>query len=297
MAASSGKWQVIPAGGPTADSVRETLQAYLDEAWRRYRRAMRKGLEDAEHAHQARVWARRATAAIDLYRDWVPGRTRRRMREGLQALRLAADNARGADIWFAWLSSLPDKPGLEAWLLGVERERRKSYRNLARSRWKARDLERFRRRRANLLARVSHRGNIPPLARLAEMMAKRIERFFEACPHGGSRAEEYHRFRIAGKKLRHTLELTGSLFGPEAREDLHGRLKELLDHLGEMNDLAYFSEQVAQSSLSGTETGLWLQDELLIRQQQALGKYWECGHPDILRALRARFEAVCLPGD
>lgn len=297
MAALAGKWQVIPEEGPTADSVRETLQAYLDEAWRRYRRALRKGMEDAEHAHQARVWARRATAAIDLYRDWVPGRNRRRMLESLRALRLAADRARGADIWAALLRTLADKPGLDAWLLQVERQRRKSYRRLARSRWEARDLERFRRRRANLLARVSHRGNTPPLTRLAETMAKRIERFFDHCPHGGSRAEAFHRFRIAGKNLRYTLELTGSLWGPEARDELRGRLKEVLEHLGEMNDLAGFSGQVGRSGLSGTETGRWLQDELLIRQQQALGKYWERGHPDLLRALRARFDAVCRLGE
>ena len=88
MRPSPVKWQVIPSGGPHVESVGGTVEAFLAEAWRRFCRASRKGLENPEHAHQARVWSRRAGAALWLYRDWFDGQAYRRVQKGLQALRL-----------------------------------------------------------------------------------------------------------------------------------------------------------------------------------------------------------------
>ena len=300
MAEAPGKWQVIPAAGPTVEAVRGTLETFLDEACRRFRQAGRKGLENSEHAHQARVWSRRATAALALYRDWLPNKAYRNVRDGLRDLRRAADGARTWDVWLDWLRDHAGIPGMEAWMEQAEIRQRKAYRALARARRADTSLATLGETSRKVLERIACRhldggsGDAAVEAVRGSVRA-RMDTFFGAMPVGSSGMGDFHRFRIAGKKLRYTLELTHSLFDPALRQELYPRLTALLDRLGELNDLAGFLKRVSHSKWCGTEAGRRLQDELLIRQQQALGKYWEVGHPELVHALQVRFQAVCCP--
>lgn len=302
MAETPSKWQVIPPGGPTVESVRGTLEAFLGEAWRHFRKAGRKGLENSEHAHQARVWSRRAGAALALYREWLPGKAYRNVRTGLRDLRLAADGARAWDVWLEWIGPHRGDADLQTWLERGEARRRKAYRALARARDEDSRLAGFLERSQKLLEQITYRnpdraGCTGALEAVQGRVRDRIDGFFGCRPVGSSGVGDFHRFRIAGKKLRYTVELTHSLFDAALREDLYPRLTEVVDRLGALNDLAGFLESVSRSRGCGTEPGRRLQEELMIRQQQALGKYWDVGHPDLLRTLQARFQALCcLPG-
>jgi CHAD domain-containing protein len=65
-------------------------------------------------------------------------------------------------------------------------------------------------------------------------------RFFEAgrsVAEPGSTARELHRFRIAAKRLRYTLEFFAGVYGPRLAE-LLGQLRQLQTILGERNDRA-----------------------------------------------------------
>src|SRR5262245_57840761 len=54
--------------------------------------------DDVEKVHQLRVSTRRAIAALKLYRDWLPRRTRRWLKKRLNDSREAAGAARDLDV-------------------------------------------------------------------------------------------------------------------------------------------------------------------------------------------------------
>jgi len=298
MVKSGMKWQVIPPGGPTVESVRSTLEALLGQTWKHFRKATQKGMENSEHAHQARVWSRRATAAVALYCDWVPAKEWRSIRDSLRVQRKAVETVRTLDVWLIRLQIQADQAGLDGWITPIAERRRKAYRTLAKTRRANPAIAKFPARCRKLLQHVTLRtvareGGKDPREAIGITVLKRINRFFALRPTGSSTTGEFHRFRLAGKKLRYTLELTHTLFAPALREELYGRLEQILNCLGEMNDLTVFLDLLHHSQWSKTESGKRLREELLIRQQQARGAYWELGHPEKLASLRIRFLTLC----
>ena len=69
------------------------------------------------------------------------------------------------------------------------------------------------------------------------IVAVRLDEVFSFTPavFDPDRVEELHDMRIAAKRLRYVLEVTGDLFGPYA-EKAGKRTKELQDLLGEVHD-------------------------------------------------------------
>src|SRR5262249_55819232 len=68
------------------------------------------------------------------------------------------------------------------------------------------------------------------------------EKFFEAQPANGVDWSALHRFRIAGKKLRYTMELVAPAFGFELREQQYPLVQELQERLGNINDFVVARE-------------------------------------------------------
>jgi CHAD domain-containing protein len=255
-------------------------------------------MENSEYAHQARVWSRRATAAVALYKDWLPAQKWRTIRESLRAQRRAVETVRTWDVWFNRLQIQAAQAGLDGWAAPLAERRRKAYRKLGKTRRSNLAIAKFRTRCQKLLDLVTLRtfdrnGGKDLREALGATVLARINCFFALKPTGGSTPEQFHRFRLAGKKLRYTLELTHTLFAPALREELYGQLEQILKWLGEMNDLAVFLDLLHHSPWAKTEAGKRLREELLIRQQQARGGYWAMGHPEKLASLRIRFLALC----
>ena len=59
---------------------------------------------DVENVHQMRVWARRATAAMSLYKELLPKRRRKWINAQLKAIRRAANDARDDDVFLQRLA-------------------------------------------------------------------------------------------------------------------------------------------------------------------------------------------------
>src|SRR6476660_2326993 len=97
--AASGKW--IEGIGPettVGDAARRSLELRLAVVAHTLPLAAHLADHDIEHVHRLRVATRRAAAALKLYRDWLPEKTRRWFKKRLRQIRRAAGEARDLDV-------------------------------------------------------------------------------------------------------------------------------------------------------------------------------------------------------
>ena len=91
----SGKWidGLLPDAS-VVDAARMSLSARLTAVAHWLPLAAYHAAQDIEHVHRLRTSTRRAMAAVQLYRDWLPPRKRRSIKKRLKKLRRAAGEAR-----------------------------------------------------------------------------------------------------------------------------------------------------------------------------------------------------------
>jgi hypothetical protein len=88
--AQIGKWILnVAPNDCTSDIAVRTLKARFAAVQHYLPLAADKAEEDPEYVHELRVWTRRASAALDLYVDFLPRRRRGRMKGQLKRLRRA----------------------------------------------------------------------------------------------------------------------------------------------------------------------------------------------------------------
>ena len=81
-----------------ADAARRSLETRLAVVAHTLPLAAHLSEHDIEHVHRLRVATRRAAAALKLYRDWLPQKTRRWFKKRLRQIRRAAGEARDLDV-------------------------------------------------------------------------------------------------------------------------------------------------------------------------------------------------------
>jgi CHAD domain-containing protein len=236
----------IAATDVLAAAGRKIMWVHLDRLL-----ARESGARDAERPDELRryrVATRRLRAALRMFAADYPDREVRPLRRGLSDLAGAVGAVRDLDLRIADLNRWaiergPDAvaaigPMAAAW--GRERER--AVASLHR-RWGSKRHRRF----LTKLVRFVESGSAsspddPTLGPLTvqDRAASRIwlayeevRAFAPAVPSAD--LETLHRLRIAGKRLRDTLEFLGEVLGPE-RAWLVERLVALQDHLGTLND-------------------------------------------------------------
>jgi len=220
-----------------------TLRTRLAAVWHFLRLAARKSEEDVEYVHALRVWTRRATAAMRLYRDVLPRRRAARLKKQLRRIREAAAAARDLDVLIARHDASPASAGRD-WLLGQLRQRRRQAQPSIVAVYRRCTARRVLRRNARgLLARVRPRGKHGRLLEKVcfgdwapSQLAPLVQEFFDSVPPDLTDIEAIHRFRICGKKLRYAMELLAAAFPREFREQLYPRMTAVQDRLGEVND-------------------------------------------------------------
>ena len=190
----------------------------------------------AEAVHRTRVAIRRFTRAIAASQPFLRTKDVRKSRQRLKEIMAAAGMVRDCDVALRFLARLrePRATGLQA--------RLKDRRDESASALSA-ALTGFSNRQTSLKWVPASAGDPaalhPPLQEFARRSIGRIWKEFltkgDRARNKEATARNLHRFRIACKKLRYTLEFFRPLYGPAFTEGVAG-IKRVSALLGDIND-------------------------------------------------------------
>jgi CHAD domain-containing protein len=283
-----GKWVPgLSAEMPVAEAAEAVLAARFKAVRHYLPLAAEKPYDDAEHVHQLRVATRRAGAALRVFRDCLPRKSRKTVRSQLRTIRQAAGDARD---WDVFLIGLPDakafatakaKPALD-YLIGYGMgERSASQARLVATAESAGVV--FLDGSADF-PRAAHspRGDNPPsnFGELAvSQFAELLREFEDAVKANPAQPAEFHRVRILAKRSRYALEIFADCFPPAFKDVTYPALEQVQEVLGEIQDATVGQERLAT-----------LRDRL----RKTVPREWPRLRPGIeglLRALRSRIPA------
>ncbi len=207
--------------------------------------------KDPECLHRMRVASRRFRNAFSLFPGCFPASEAKRWEKEARRVGRALGEARDADVQAdsiaGWLAGLEDsrlKPGIERLLLRLSQKREKLQEKVLEA------LDRLERgplkselpealRGLSVEMRLACQAEAGPVVRdvALRMLTRRLAELeaFDSVAGHPERVEELHAMRIAGKRLRYTLEVFRPLLGGEAALFLE-KLKEMQDLLGEIHD-------------------------------------------------------------
>lgn len=249
--------------------------------------------EDEEALHDFRVALRRLRSVIRVYRPYLKGSARKKLRAQLKTLAASTNSARDLEVQREWLSkrgarldpeaekgaahlsdrldSFADETPRPAALRGEFGPLRESLRkSLSRSRLRLDDEESF----------LSATGGL--IAESASRLKESLDSVASA-----EDGEALHRARIAAKRLRYLLEPI-SAETPEARA-LVKEMKSLQDVLGELQDTRVLSQSIAaELERAAVEEARRLRD--LALQEGAIETQGAPAHGGLLALLRAQRE-------
>ena len=281
-----------------------TLRQRLDGVWAELRAACGDG-SAPERVHRLRVSTRRALAAIEAFRDLLPAHRTAWFEKRLRRVRRSAGDARDLDVLTERLArdrtrepSPPAAAGLGA--------RRRLVAMLSRkrdvSRLPIREVREklvvadWTGRTERLVEGISRRRGRIPFGRYARLRFKPLmERFFTRADRKLRDADEIHRLRIEGKKLRYALEIFAGVFPARVRTRCQDSLERLQRTLGEFTDHAAAADRFRRWSRedgAGAEREALMalrkaEDALAEKARRAFGKWWNA---ERRRQLRRAFE-------
>jgi CHAD domain-containing protein/transposase len=204
--------------------------------------------EDIEELHDMRVATRRMRAAFEVFRDAFEPKAVKPHLKGLRATGRALGRVRDLDVFMEkaqqYLDTIPQeqRSGLEPLLILWENERQDDREKMM-EHLNGEDYANFKRK---FLKFVSTPGaGAKPVSETSPHIVKHILPALSYTHLAAVRAygpildsatiEQLHSLRIEFKKLRYTLEFFREVLGEEAKE-LIKEIKNLQDHLGDLND-------------------------------------------------------------
>jgi triphosphatase len=214
--------------------------------------------EDPEELHDMRVASRRTRAAMQVFKDALPVRSKK-LRDELKWIAGVLGEVRDLDVQLEqleeWVSgAAPEDREPLGELRGVLEERRKKAR---RAMLRALDSRRY----ANFVESYSAFLKRGPTKRSTyarkparevgpDLVKKRYRKFRKAGDviERDSPAGEYHELRKRGKRLRYALEFFSKIYGKPAN-DLTKSLKSLQDVLGDHQDAEVAMSQLRELAL------------------------------------------------
>ena len=295
----SSTWIVVADGRRPAGLVAaRTLRKRLDTVWQELSVAGGGSSRDAERVHRLRVATRRALAALDAFRDLLPGKRADWFSKQLRRVRRAAGEARDLDVLTDRLTGASGKAGggqarrRLVTMLAKQRDVSRQPIRIAYERLVDDWLERSER----LLAAIDTGRSQPTFRAYARRRFRpMMRRFFSAADRKVRSADELHALRIEGKKLRYALEIFSSMFSPRVRARCSDALERLQETLGTFTDHAAAADRLrrladepaAAANRDELERLRALEEHQADQARKAFMKWW---HADRRRALRRRFE-------
>ncbi len=196
---------------------------------------------DIEHLHDMRVASRRLRAALEAFRDCFPAKDYKPVGAMARRLTRALGTVRDLDVLLAELrklnakASIEEQAGFQVLISALEVERNAArpvmiqtldYLHVHGFRHHVLSLARHARNHSGPLQVQARRQCV---AGLAELYG------FAPCVHDESRDEELHEMRIAAKRLRYSMEIFRSCFGPDIADRI-GDVKTIQEKIGQIHD-------------------------------------------------------------
>lgn len=231
-----------PASEPVSLGAKRAIRARLAPLQKLLRQGAKKGFNRAECIHQLRVFSRRADAALRVFAPLLPRKRSKKLAKKLRAVRQTSGRARDIDVLLTRLrewSLLNPSAGRESLEVFAKSRRNKIQRKINKKlsglmKWdfsrNGRQLNRKVRWRDPNLAE-------PDYGEMAKVWLKQVvEEFVLASQADLTDLQKLHKFRIAGKALRYSLELLANAFELETIANLYREIVDLQDQMGRMVD-------------------------------------------------------------
>ncbi|MGO9598943.1 MAG: CHAD domain-containing protein [Isosphaeraceae bacterium] len=290
------------AGDRTGDVAMRSLQNRLGAVFQVLPLAARKAEENIEYVHQLRVWARRASAALDLYEDLLPRRRCAWMKKQLKRVRRAASDARDCDVLIERLRTERSCDASSLWLEELRAERSEKQEAVVTAEERLSRGQSFVRRSEKLLQRLQSRDEdssgaaSSPFGDWApDRLRPLVDQFLAAVPSDRTDDTALHQFRIRGKQLRYAMELLAGAFSEEFRTKLYPAIEAIQDRLGVINDLATSINRLARLLEAATDSAEEETWQRLLASHRALFEearqtFWDWCDSQRLEELRKGFE-------
>ena len=250
-------------------AMRGNLATVIDRETRALLRQVRRARRgEARAVHQARVASRRLGEAVPVAVRVVTDVKAPHLRRDVRRVARAMGDVRELDVTLAVLDREARGREWHGAVLGqvrrhLEKERERSSRTMNAKLGRV-DLAKLE-ERAHELADACDARLLPGWqSHLATRLRKRARRFDQALRAAGTlyAAEPLHRVRVAGKRLRYTLELARAAAGAPVGRHI-ATLKRLQDLLGSLHDLQTleaFVRTVAAEAVSGLDSHAQFED-------------------------------------
>ena len=235
-----GKWIAVESTSVAAAEVaRQALEVRTGYVMRLLPLAAHEFQKDVEYVHQLRVGSRRAAAAWQAFRPLMQGKPKA-LRRWLRRIRRAAGPARDADVLLARLKKEYEHlPGLEYVLVRLDQQRLSAQQALVEVEAKSQSGKLNRALQRCLDSLHGHhpgREDMPfqQFARTALLVAS--QELFELTGLDQATVAQLHKLRIAGKRLRYSIELFHAAFPANLRREVYPQVEKLQNQLGRLND-------------------------------------------------------------
>jgi CHAD domain-containing protein len=242
--ASLDKWigRSVPTE-PLSQAAAAALHNRLASVWHWLPRAAKRYQEDVEYVHQLRVSSRRAVAALLTLSELLPKQKREGFIRRLKRVRRAAGDARDCDVLLQRFQRHSQVESASILLLveHLQRLRANAQPAIVSVYDELRDWD-YSARVDDLVRKLAWRDTSrlqPDLQTHARRaLEPALAGFFEAAAQDLTQVERLHELRIAGKKLRYTLELFAGGLPRRPAAALYAAVELLQERLGKINDRA-----------------------------------------------------------
>ncbi len=238
----NSKWIEVPsADAPAAEVARQALAARVAKIKRMLPLAAYQYQEDVEHVHQLRTSCRRAAAAIEAFRPLMSSKPKALSRL-LQQIRKAAGPARDTDVLLArFEQQSPAEEILDYVIARLQLQRESAQKALVKVAEESQPgkLKRAAQRTLDSLGRGDRDARQVSFGQFGrDALQAAGQAVFQLTNVSQPTIAQLHQLRIAGKRLRYSIELFHSVFSSELRSKVYPLVEELQDRRGRLNDLA-----------------------------------------------------------
>lgn len=248
---------------------------------------------DIEHIHRLRVSTRRSIAALHVFDEFLPKKHKKNLVTKLNLIRDVAAKARDLDVLIQRRKLSPKCDRALIKILSHKRDKAqkpivKSFHQLRKKHFFRDDL--------NKIRKSLDKNNSTKKQKYSKWaqqnLARYVDAFFDQRPLDVASPKQLHRFRIAAKKFRYTIEILQPAFPPKAFSKVAKEFKHLQELLGHVNDHAVAESKLRRMKKAGTIVKNRVFQNEVDQLQSAIEEFANWWTKETIHSLRKKFHQL-----